>query len=104
PERETQSAAFSPDGRVLAAGSHETIWLWEVTSGREIRRLQGHKGRVNDLTFSPDGRTLASAGQDWSVGLWDVGSGERIRTLMGKTLVVNAGNQADVNAVAFSPD
>jgi hypothetical protein len=57
----TLSVAFSPDGKILASGSEDnTIKLWEVNSGRELRTLRGHSGPVNSVVFSPDGQSLAS--------------------------------------------
>lgn len=47
--------------------------------------LNGHRGHVDDVVFSPDGARLASCGEDMSVRLWSTSTGELLRTLTGHT-------------------
>ena len=61
--------AFSPDGAILACGSHELVRLWHVATRSQIDSL-AHKGYVDVIAFSPDGKTLAS-GTPRGIELWD---------------------------------
>jgi WD40 repeat protein len=89
--------AVSPDGMLLAT-AHETriAALWELASGRLIRRFAGHANAVRAVAFAPDGRALATGSADKTARLWDSATGHEAHRLEGHSGVVHA--------VAFMPD
>jgi WD40 repeat protein len=73
--------ALSPDGKYGAAGQEGGgIRLWELATGKEIRRFEGHRTGVARVAFSRNSKTLASIGPDEFIHLWDVASGEQIKS------------------------
>jgi hypothetical protein len=86
------SASLSPDGRTLATGYKDgTVIVWDVKQRRAIETLEGHGAVVADFgagttgadtvyaqSFSPDGRTLYTAGADGSAIIWDVAGNGRL--------------------------
>jgi WD40 repeat protein len=88
-----KSMAFAPSGTVLATGTMSgAILLRDVQSGVVLAQLDGHTGAVNTLSFSPDGKLLASGGaftpdfkSDNTVRLWSVVTGEQLFVLEGHT-------------------
>jgi len=91
------TVAFSLDGRTaLSGGVDDTLKLWDVASGKELRTFTGHSGMVESVAFSPDGRTALSAGDDdKTMRLWEVATGKELRRFM---------HSEQVKAVAFSRD
>ncbi len=65
--------ALSPDGQTLANGGHR-IGLWNVQTGMHIRTLAGDRTGIDNLSFSPDGQTLASNSWAGTVLLWELTS------------------------------
>jgi WD40 repeat protein len=67
------SVACSLDGRSVLSGSlDDTLKLWDVATGNEIRTLAGHTNTVLSVAFSPDGKTALSGSADNTLKLWDV--------------------------------
>jgi hypothetical protein len=72
-QAQLNSVAFSPDGRLLAAGGLDhAIYLWDASTGKQVQRWEGHHGDIDSLAFAPDGRRLASASYDTTILIWDV--------------------------------
>lgn len=63
----------SPTGKVLAsADDHGVILLWDLASGKLIKRMKGHdRGGIWSLCWNADGNLLMSGGADGTVRLWD---------------------------------
>ena len=71
--------ALSPDEKRLLSGSRDkTLRLWDVDSGQEIRRFNGHSAWVRGVAFAPDGKRIASSSWDRTIRLWDVDTGKTV--------------------------
>ena len=109
--RNVEAVAFSPDGKTLAAGLSDPVGVttrrsqvvfWDVAARRRLAEDPLRvEGRLSNVTFSPDGRTLA-AGFNSPFGdgvvLWDVAARKRVA---GSPVSLEEGN---VLELAFSPD
>jgi WD40 repeat protein len=77
------------------------VYVWDASDGTLLKRLPGHQGRVNDVTWSRDGTQLASGGGSQGqedigeVFVWDVQRGERVHSI--------AAHPGMVYTVAWSP-
>src|SRR5581483_7259911 len=88
------------DGRFALSGSFDrTVRLWEMATGKFVRRLEGHSQLVLSVAFAGEltGNAPAiSAGADHTIILWDLDAGKEIRRF--------AGHTNRVNSVALSPE
>jgi WD40 repeat protein len=92
----SEGKEFSPNGETLAIGSgNGHVKVIQVADGQTLLDIEGHNEWVMDVSFSPDGKTLASVGIDKTVKLW---------TVDGKLIAVLYGHTDAIYSTAFSPD
>ncbi|ETO07449.1 WD-40 repeat protein, partial [Reticulomyxa filosa] len=105
------SVKYLPTRNMLVSCSEDrTIRLWDIASGKEFRKFEGHSNVVSNVDispdggnilscsfdetiriwninsnaqYSPDGQMIVSASYDNTIGIWDVQSGRRLKTLEG---------------------
>lgn len=96
---------FSPDGTYIAAISGEdpgsfmkpaAVLVWEVATGKQILKIDDFKKGLEQLCFSPDGKTLATGDRGNKARLWAIPSGAAVEEF--------ADHKYWVSGLAFSPD
>jgi WD40 repeat protein len=104
------ASRMSPDGSLLAVANGKEIKLWNLQTGKEVRKLKGFKGNANAVAFSPDGRTLAVTNtrlqREYAedvVKIIGISEVDVFEVSTGKALL-KLKDVGAVNAVAFSPD
>ena len=99
----------SPGGdRILATSLYDdnVVRVWDAATGKELRLLQGHNGRIRNARWSLDGMRVITTSSDGSAQLWDIATGTELHVIRaygdsiwwgaflpdGKRLVVTASN------------
>ena len=91
----SMDAAFSPDGKTLAATRSKFVLLCDAATGKILHEMPKHTKRVDELAFSSDGKRVASFGQS-QVCLWDARHG--------KLVAVVKEPPGEVHVIGFSPN
>jgi WD40 repeat protein len=95
--KEVKSAVFSLNSKtIVTASGDKTARIWDVATGKELKKLEGHTDGVLSAVFSPDSKTIVTASKDKTARIWDVVAGKESQKLGGHTDTV-------VSAV-FSPN
>ncbi len=99
-EQPIKSLVVSSDGQIASVSEDTEINLWQVSTGRRVGILKGHRDKVTCLGISFSGRTLLSGSQDKTIRFWDLQERKVIRTLGGYF----DGHLSKVTALALTPD
>jgi WD40 repeat protein len=96
-----ESLSYSPKNKLLASGSFQEVILWDAQTGTLQKRLTGFADRVVALSFSPNGKWLATGGgaptEDGEIKIFDIDSGNLVAE-------IKNGHSDTVFGICFSPD
>ncbi|MCZ7583481.1 MAG: WD40 repeat domain-containing protein [Deltaproteobacteria bacterium] len=91
----TVAVDWSPDGsRLVSAGYHRDVLVWDPETGGLVRKLSGHAAWVQEAVFSPDGEFIASADWNGTLNLWSARTGSLERRFQ---------TSGDLFSIAFHP-
>ncbi len=98
------SAVAFVDGNVIT-GSYDQQLIWtKAETGKPVHVVDAHDGWIRDLAAFPDGKRLASVGDDMLVKLWNAETGQLLNTFDGHAKQTPQGYATALYAVAIAPD
>jgi len=96
--------AWGPfDETLISLHDEGTVFIWNSTSGEEIKYIQGHRGPVTDLQFTPDRMMMLTSSKDKTINLWSLaGEGKEILEKVKEFKVDRPLNTVTISPLAFS--
>ena len=92
-----ESGSFSSDGSYIIAGSGDnSIRLFEIATGKELRRFEGHSDHISSIAFTADAKFILSGSRDGTLRLWNIATGKELRCFKA--------HSSGVDFVACSPN
>jgi WD40 repeat protein len=76
-----RSALFLPDGKRAVCAEGQNLSIWDLESGKRVRKITGHGGRIDCMRLTQGGRVAVTASRDQTVRLWDLETGAQLSSL-----------------------
>lgn len=92
----TTPPVWTPGRAILSGMGTNKLTLWDLTSGKQLRSLEGHTSSIVAAAWSRDGKHIATGGYDNTARIWEASSGKLLHTLND--------HKAAVTCLAFSLD
>ena len=88
----TDHATLSPQGFEVATTKGDVAQLWDASTGGRVHTLRGHKKRITDIEYAPDGRAVLTVSNDHTGLVWSAANGRLLHRLIGHFFPVNSGS------------
>ncbi len=99
------AVAVSSDGKFALTGStDQTALLWDLETGKQLRRFVGHEDAVSAVQFSKDGQFVLTASYDKTARLWETATGKETRVFVENRNGVLIGHSGKILSAAISAD
>jgi WD40 repeat protein len=63
---------ISPDGKYAITAQGRDLYIWDLETGEEQARLEGHSQEITGIAFTPDGHYVVSASEDQTLRVWEL--------------------------------
>ena len=100
PMRATQVRWGPFDETLVSVHDEGTVFVWDATTGDEIKQINAHKGAINKIRFSHDRRLAITASSDTTSKVWDVKDWELVRVYQADRPI----NDAAISPIYRSPE
>uniref|UniRef100_A0A673MV48 WD repeat domain 36 n=1 Tax=Sinocyclocheilus rhinocerous TaxID=307959 RepID=A0A673MV48_9TELE len=102
PAAPASSLLHRDSGMLAIALDDFTVHILDMETRRAVRKFSGHRGQINDMTFSPDGRWLITASMDCAIRTWDLPSGSLVDCFLVDAAAVSLSMSPTGNFLASS--
>ncbi|MDB9314152.1 hypothetical protein PN462_13655, partial [Spirulina sp. CS-785/01] len=92
------AVAVTPEGQVISGSGDNTLKVWDMQTGKELRTLRGHSDWVYAVAVTPEGQVI-SGSVDNTLKVWDMQTGEVLTTFTTDTPILSCAVSGDGRTV-----